>query len=641
MTAAAGADAGQGIRLPDCRRKRTTETPLTERERQELITRIAESGKAGLDQFLDESKRKEGGIARRLAQVRERLARRAEQAQAKAARDEAVRRGRQIARATRHREEQGKRAERIQRALQRLEGLGAGDVDLLAGRSELVSLVIEADDRDMRDLSLWQRFRWWLARVWARFVDALRRFWAWLSGRARGLRLPRRQGRISPIVIRGLEGLESRFGNALLTSPRLQWRIDSQLRSRTDEPVGPLQLGWRKRFDKEWYRREATKIFDEELRRAQREQRRAGRSRRDRLAAEAAEVQKSIEAAERDLRSEVAEIARRTQDRQSQLERDLEHRSREAVAADLARQLERLGYVQRSGDRLDVTARLIDRFATILFGKEMAALQGARGVRLGEGEQRHGIFEKARLRSILEESRFDAVESLVRARLNHPGHRHLEPEDLIVFRELQGRTSHVVLMFDKSSSMAENQRITAAKKAVLALWKAAKRHDLRCTVDLVAFDTSVKVMDLVGLWTCTPEGFTNIGGALATARGILRGSSADHQRVYLITDGLPEAYREAGQDRAGDLDKALRYAQEQALALRTDTGAAVTLIMLEPKEEVFVRAAEGIAAACEGSLIVTDPRKLAGEMLADFTRMPGGGLDRKRTAGRVKRLARA
>ncbi len=90
--------------------------------------------------------------------------------------------------------------------------------------------------------------------------------------------------------------------------------------------------------------------------------------------------------------------------------------------------------------------------------------------------------------------------------------------------------------------MEENDRILAAKKAVLALFKAVKRRDRRNIVDLVGFDTDVRPMDLVSVWESKPGGFTNTGAALKTAAELLRHSRSDQNLVYLITDGYPEAY---------------------------------------------------------------------------------------------------
>jgi hypothetical protein len=42
------------------------------------------------------------------------------------------------------------------------------------------------------------------------------------------------------------------------------------------------------------------------------------------------------------------------------------------------------------------------------------------------------------------------------------------------------------------------------------------------------------------------------------------------------------------------------------------------VLLLEPEEDMYVEAATKIAKRAAGSLIVTDPKHLAGEMLVDY-----------------------
>jgi uncharacterized protein with von Willebrand factor type A (vWA) domain len=173
-------------------------------------------------------------------------------------------------------------------------------------------------------------------------------------------------------------------------------------------------------------------------------------------------------------------------------------------------------------------------------------------------------------------------------------------------------------MFDKSGSMDENDRIVAAKKAVLALYKAVKERNPRNIVDLVAFDTEVAVMDLLGVWQSEPKGFTNTGEALKTARELISDSTADRKLVYLITDGLPEAYTEDGRVIAGDTKASLKYAISQAKELSYVSNVHLTMILLEHKEKIYVDSAEKIVTASEGRAVVVEPSELAAEMIMDF-----------------------
>jgi uncharacterized protein with von Willebrand factor type A (vWA) domain len=137
-------------------------------------------------------------------------------------------------------------------------------------------------------------------------------------------------------------------------------------------------------------------------------------------------------------------------------------------------------------------------------------------------------------------------------------------------------------------------------------------------VDLVTFDTEVKVMDLLGVWKSEAKGFTNTGEAIKTARTLLQESPADRKLVYLITDGLPEAYTEDGNVYAGDTDKSLIYAVNQAKELGLLHDVHLTMILLEPKEKLYVDAAQKIVSASNGKAVVAEPQELAAEMIMDF-----------------------
>jgi Mg-chelatase subunit ChlD len=270
--------------------------------------------------------------------------------------------------------------------------------------------------------------------------------------------------------------------------------------------------------------------------------------------------------------------------------------------------------------RIEITARLVDRFAEIALSAELRNLPSRYTFALGRTAVQQGTYERDRMKTVDEVSRMDIVESMVTSRLSHPRHRTMDDDDVRVNRELSGCSLHVVLVFDKSSSMEENDRILAAKKAVLALFKAVKRRDRRNIVDLVGFDTDVRPMDLVSVWESKPGGFTNTGAALKTAAELLRHSRSDQNLVYLITDGYPEAYTDKdGKSIAGDNDRSLASAVAEATQLRRVRNVRLVHIHLEPKERIFVDAAEKIVGAAHGKLITTDPNRLAAEMLTDYT----------------------
>jgi uncharacterized protein with von Willebrand factor type A (vWA) domain len=231
-----------------------------------------------------------------------------------------------------------------------------------------------------------------------------------------------------------------------------------------------------------------------------------------------------------------------------------------------------------------------------------------------------GIYEKGRKRSAIELDRMDILATHLASKLRHPKQRMALDEDFaIVARELLSNVAHVVILLDRSGSMAQNERLENAKRAALALFRAVKDHDRKNIVDIVAYDNEVAVLDLYGVWTCVPGSFTNTGAALRTAASLLAQSRADRKMVYLITDGLPEAFTTpVGPVQAGDLDGALKDALAGAEALRRVRTVRMTTILLESQDERYLTAATRIADALEGPVFSVEGRRLAREMLTDY-----------------------
>ena len=210
-----------------------------------------------------------------------------------------------------------------------------------------------------------------------------------------------------------------------------------------------------------------------------------------------------------------------------------------------------------------------------------------------------------------------------------PAHRRV---DSYVYREITSERVHVVLVFDKSGSMSESEKLPAAKKALLALYVAIRKRNPQATIDVVAFDNEVRVLDLLELWECTPGAFTNTAEALHTAHMLLAASRASRKEVYLVTDGLPESYTDRdGRVRSGQLDVAMDRALERARELATVTPLKFTMILLRSEHPEYEAAAREITRTVGGSLAVTDPERLGVELLIRWA----GGTETDQAAGGI------
>ncbi|MFZ0891133.1 MAG: hypothetical protein WAN77_01815, partial [Thermoplasmata archaeon] len=340
-------------------------------------------------------------------------------------------------------------------------------------------------------------------------------------------------------------------------------------------------------------------------------------------------VEDSIESKERDLRrgAEAKRKEAEAQQRALEAEREearrraeseVDSRVRAAEQARVERELKERGFVAERGGELVVTYGLVERFARLVLEEESRQLPG--DVRLAlKGGAATGVYEKAQLRQPDEVAHLDVVSSLLAARME--GSRHIDERSSFVYREITSERVHVVLAFDKSGSMAELGKLEAAKKALLALYVAIRRKHPDATVDVLAFENDVQVLDLVELWECKPGSFTNTAEALRTAHLLLQSSRANRREVYLITDGLPEAYTDMeGRVHSGNLDAAMEHALARAEELATVTPLKFSMVLLKSEHPEYEMAARAITRVLSGELIVTDPQHLGVELLVRWAR---------------------
>ncbi|MCI4332885.1 MAG: hypothetical protein L3K01_04040 [Thermoplasmata archaeon] len=335
-------------------------------------------------------------------------------------------------------------------------------------------------------------------------------------------------------------------------------------------------------------------------------------------------VDKTLSARERDLRRE-AEAKRKDADQQRRsleaerdearrkAEEEAKNRVRDAESRRVERELKERGFVAEKDGTLAVTYGLVERFARLVLEEETRELPA--DVRLSLfGGASTGMYEKARLRQSEEIAHLDLPSSILAAR--QAGLRHIDESTSFVYREVTSERVHVVLAFDRSGSMAEGDKLPAAKKALLALYVAVRKRHPDATIDVVAFDNRVDLLDLVELWECQPGAFTNTAEALRTAFLLLRASRASRREVYLVTDGLPEAYTDAeGSVRSGNLPAAMEAALARARELATVRPLKFSLVLIRSEHPEYEVAAREIARTLEGTMVVTDPNRLGVELL--------------------------
>ena len=219
----------------------------------------------------------------------------------------------------------------------------------------------------------------------------------------------------------------------------------------------------------------------------------------------------------------------------------------------LTKLLEEAGYLQRKGDRLELTAKAIRRIGQKAlrdifgklnrdaFGKHETELYGAGGERTEDtklyefGDPFHLDLEETLMSSLVREGAGTPVK--------------IAPDDFTVYRTQQLTESSLVLMVDMSRSMIYNGCFAAAKKVALALNSLMKSQYPNDNLYIVLFSEYAREVKPEALpelaWDEETYG-TNLQHGLMLARQLLARHKGGNRQIIVVTDGEPTAHLEDG-----------------------------------------------------------------------------------------------
>ncbi|MEK7215324.1 MAG: VWA domain-containing protein, partial [Chloroflexota bacterium] len=220
---------------------------------------------------------------------------------------------------------------------------------------------------------------------------------------------------------------------------------------------------------------------------------------------------------------------------------------------DLAKKLEEAGFVQRKGDRLELTPRgirklgqkalrdIFEKLKKDRVGNHQLERRGAQGDSLQETKPYE--FGDPFLLD-LEKTVMNAVER------GGPGVPvRLGPEDFEIYRTEHQTQCTTVLLLDQSRSMGYTGRFLAAKKVALALQSLIRGQFPRDNLYVVGFSayaTEIKQDDLAKVtWNYDASG-TNMQHALMLSRQYLAKHKGGTKQIIMVTDGEPTAHLERG-----------------------------------------------------------------------------------------------
>jgi uncharacterized protein with von Willebrand factor type A (vWA) domain len=298
------------------------------------------------------------------------------------------------------------------------------------------------------------------------------------------------------------------------------------------------------------------------------------------------------------------------------------------------RELQRQGYLQRSGGKLELTPRAVRRLGATALRRVFAVLEsrgrGTHDVRdAGAAGEPTGA---SRPWQYGDEQPLDVVRtvrnSVLRSAGGPQGGRvRLAVEDFEVVDTERRTSAAVALLVDLSYSMALRGTWGAAKSTALALHALVTTRYPQDHIEIIGFSNYARVLDPVGLaglsWDMVQG--TNLQHGLMLARRHLDQHRDSEPVILVVTDGEPTAHL----TRDGRADFAWPPLPETlALTLAevercTRRGAVINVFMLD-EEPALVRFVDEIARRNGGRVFSPDAERLGEYVVSDYLRARRG-----------------
>jgi len=294
------------------------------------------------------------------------------------------------------------------------------------------------------------------------------------------------------------------------------------------------------------------------------------------------------------------------------------------------RELQRQGYLNRSGGALELTPRAVRRLGATALRRVFAVLEsrgrGTHDVRdAGAAGEPTGASREWRYG---DEQPLEVVRTVRNAVLRSgPGPVRLAVEDFEVVETERRTSATVALLVDLSYSMALRGTWGAAKATALALHALVTTRFPQDAIEIIGFSNYARVIspvDLAGLSWDMVQG-TNLQHGLMLARRHLDRHRDGEPVILVVTDGEPTAHLA----RDGRAEFAWPPLPETlALTLAevercTRRGATINVFMLD-EEPALVRFVDELARRNGGRVFSPRPERLGEYVVSDYLRARSG-----------------
>jgi len=303
------------------------------------------------------------------------------------------------------------------------------------------------------------------------------------------------------------------------------------------------------------------------------------------------------------------------------------------------RELQRQGYLQRSGGKLELTPRAVRRLGATALRRVFSVLdsrgRGTHDVRdagaAGEptGASRAWVYGDEQPLEVVRTIR----NAVLRASASGAHSRRVEltVEDFEVVETERRTSASVALLVDLSYSMALRGTWGAAKSTALALHSLVTTRYPQDAIQIIGFSNYARVLDpvsLAGLSWDMVQG-TNLQHGLMLARRHLDRHRDGEPVILVVTDGEPTAHL-APDGTAEFAWPPLPETLAQTLAeveRCTRAGATINVFMLD-QEPSLVRFVDELARRNGGRVFSPSPERLGEYVVSDYLRARRG---RRRT----------
>ncbi len=302
---------------------------------------------------------------------------------------------------------------------------------------------------------------------------------------------------------------------------------------------------------------------------------------------------------------------------------DEEYQSVEQLK-ELMKTLEDAGYIQKKGNRWELTARgirkigqkalqdIFNKMKRDGFGRHVSPFRGVGGERTDEskpyqfGDPFLLDLEKTLMNSVHRRGTGTPV--------------HLAKEDFEVYRTEFTTQSSTVLMIDMSYSMVLNRCQPAAKKVAVALESLISSQFPRDNLYIVGFSAmgrEYKPEELIEMSIYDNQRGTNMAHGLMLSRQLLARSRSVNKQIIMITDGGPTVWFEDGMWK---FDYPSPYAEQQTLLevkRCTREGITINTFMLYD-DDWMVAFVDQLTKINKGRMFYADKDNLGEYLLVDY-----------------------